>query len=384
MKPETRAIHAGNAPDSASGAVVPPIQLATSFVHGPAGERPDGAEGGHQYQRESHPTQSRLEAAMVALEGGAAALAFATGMAAIHALLASLGHGRRVLIPDDVYSGTRTLAKEFLPALGLRSTRVDMTDRNAIVRALDEPDAAPGDCVWLETPSNPQLKVADIAAIVELAHARKAIVACDNTFATPALQNPLALGADVVMHSLTKYLGGHSDVMGGALVFARRDALFDAVAHRRHLTGATLAPFNAWLIARGVRTLYVRMQQHCRNAQAVAEYLAAHPQIANVHYPGLASDPGHALAARQMRGFGGMLSVRLRGGERAALALCQRVRLFTVATSLGGVESLIEQRSAVEGPQPTSPPDLVRLSIGLEHHEDLIADLAQALAAVHG
>lgn len=381
MKPETRAIHAGNAPDSASGAVVPPIQLATSFVHGPAGERPDGAEGGHQYQRESHPTQSRLEAAMVALEEGAAALAFATGMAAIHALLASLGHGRRVLIPDDVYSGTRTLAKEFLPALGLRSTRVDMTDRNAIVRALDEPDAAPGDCVWLETPSNPQLKVADIAAIVELAHARKAIVACDNTFATPALQNPLALGADVVMHSLTKYLGGHSDVMGGALVFARADDLHARVAHRRHITGNILAPFSAWLILRGARSLPARLAWHCRNARALAECLAAHPAVEIVHYPGLASHRNHDVAARQMSDFGGMLSFQLKGGREAALRVAGALKLAINATSLGGPETLVEHRASVEGATPHSAQNLLRVSVGLEHPDDLLADFSQALDA---
>lgn len=375
MKPETLAIHAGNAPDAATGAVAPPIQLATTFVHGPAAERHAGAEGGHEYQRESHPTQARLEEALATIEGGATALAFATGMAAIHALLASLPRGSRVLVPRDVYSGTRTLAREFLPELGIEAVFVETTDLGAVRVAL----AGGVACVWLESPSNPRLEVSDIAAIAEAAHAAGAIVACDNTFATPVLQNPLALGANVVMHSTTKYLGGHSDVMGGALVFARRDALFDRVLHRRHLTGATLAPFNAWLILRGIRTLHVRVAQHCRNARAIAEFLAAHPKVARVHYPGLPGDPGHAVASRQMRDYGGMLSFAPVGGREAALGVCRRVRLFTNATSLGGVESLIEHRASVEGPRPVTVDDLLRLSTGLEHADDLIADLAQAL-----
>lgn len=375
MKPETLAIHAGNAPDPATGAVAPPIQLATTFVHGPAAERHSGPEGGHEYQRESHPTQARLEDALAAIEGGAAALAFATGMAAIHALLSSLPRGSRVLVPRDVYAGTRGLAREFLPELGIEAVFVDTTDLPAVRAAL----AGGVACVWLETPSNPRLEISDIAAIAEAAHAAGAILACDNTFATPVLQNPLALGADVAMHSTTKYLGGHSDVMGGALVFARRDALFERVRHRRHLTGATLAPFNAWLILRGIRTLHVRVAQHCRNARAIAAFLAAHPKVARVHYPGLAGDPGHAIASRQMRDYGGMLSFAPVGGRDAALALCRRVRLFTNATSLGGVESLIEHRASVEGPTPVTPDDLLRLSTGLEHADDLIADLAQAL-----
>lgn len=375
MKPETLAIHAGNAPDPATGAVAPPIQLATTFVHGPAAERHTGAEGGHEYQRESHPTQARLEDALAAIEGGAAALAFATGMAAIHALLSSLPRGSRVLVPRDVYSGTRVLAREFLPELGIEAVFVDTTDLAAVRAAL----AGGITCVWVETPSNPRLEVSDIAAIAEAAHAAGAIVACDNTFATPVLQNPLALDADVVMHSTTKSLGGHSDVMGGALVFARRDALFERVSHRRHLTGATLAPFNAWLILRGIRTLHVRVAQHCRNARAIAEFLAAHPKVARVHYPGLPGDPGHAIASRQMRDYGGMISFAPVGGREAALEVCRRARVFTNATSLGGVESLIEHRASVEGPRPVTADDLLRLSTGLEHADDLIADLAQAL-----
>lgn len=373
--PATLAVHAGNAPDTASGGVAPPIQLSTTFIHGAAGERPDGPEGGHQYQRESNPTQTRLEAALAALEGGAEARVFATGMAAIHAALSSAGRDARVLVPRQCYAGTRALATGFLPELGIRADFVDMTDLDAIERALG-PDVR---LVWIETPSNPTLEITDIAAVAARAHAAGARVACDNTFATPALTRPLAHGADLVMHSTTKYLSGHSDTMGGALVFRESGAWCDSIDHRRHLTGATLAPFNAWLTLRGLRTLYPRMAWHCRSAEAIASALSGHPAIKRVLYPGLAAHPGHAIANRQMRKSGGMLSVLLKGGRDAALALCERVTLFTVATSLGGVESLIEHRASVEGPDPTSPENLVRLSIGLEHPDDLIGDLTQAL-----
>jgi cystathionine gamma-synthase len=234
--------------------------------------------------------------------------------------------------------------------------------------------------IWAETPSNPLLQVADVAALAQLCRERGVLLVCDNTFATPALQNPLALGADVVMHSTTKYLGGHSDVMGGALVFARRDELFDQVAHRRHITGGIAAPFSAWLTLRGCRSLHARMTMHCANAKRIAEFLAGHPAIETVHYPGLPTHPNHAVAARQMRDFGGMLSVQVRGGREAALAFAGRLRLFTNATSLGGCESLIEHRASVEGKIPHSPQNLLRVSVGLEHVDDLIDDLKHALA----
>jgi cystathionine gamma-synthase len=372
MRPETLAVHAGAEPDAATGAVAPPIHLSTTFAHGPAGERVAGFE----YVREGNPTQDRLEAALAALEGGAGALAFASGMAAISALLDGLPAGAEVLYPQDCYSGLRVLAHEFLPPRGLVARAVDATDPAAVRAALTPATRL----LWLETPSNPQLRICDIAALSTLAHDHGVAVACDNTFATPLLQRPLALGADVVMHSTTKYLGGHSDALGGALVFARRDAWFDAVAHRRHLTGGVLAPFNAWLTLRGLRSLPARLAWHCRNARAVAEFLAGHPRVEAVHWPGLATHPNHAIAARQMRDFGGMLSVRIRGGRDAALAVAAKVRLFTNATSLGGCESLIEHRASVEGPNPVSPPNLLRLSVGLEHADDLIDDLRQALA----
>jgi cystathionine gamma-synthase len=238
------------------------------------------------------------------------------------------------------------------------------------------------DLLWLETPSTPLMKICDIAALAALAHEHGAALVCDNTFASPALQRPLALGADIVMHSTTKYFGGHSDVLGGALAFAREDDVFRRVAHRLHITGAVLAPFSAWLTLRGCRSLPARMAMHCANARRVAGFLAAQPQVARVNYPGLASHPGHAVAAKQMRDFGGMLSVQLRGGRDAALAMAAALRLFTNATSLGGCESLVEHRASVEGDHPTSPQDLLRISVGLEHPDDLVADLEQALRAL--
>ena len=372
MRFETLAVHAGGEPDPGNGAIAPPIHLTTTFRHGPAGER----EAGYEYQREGNPTQDRLEAMLSALEGGAAALATGSGMAAMSVLLDSLPAGARVLIPDDCYTGLRVLAQEFLPQRGVRAVQVDMADLDAVAAAAREGVAM----LWAETPSNPQLKIADIAALARVAHDAGALLACDNTFATPALQQPLALGADVVMHSTTKYFGGHSDCMGGALVFARRDAFFDAVAHRRHITGGILSPFNAWLTLRGARSLPARMAWHCRNARALAEFLATQAAVDVVHYPGLASHPGHAIAATQMRDFGGMLSLRIRGGRDAALGVSGRLKLFTNATSLGGCESLVEHRASVEGANPFSPQNLLRVSVGLEHPDDLVADWRQALA----
>ncbi len=371
MRFETLAVHAGGEPDAETGAIAPPIHLATTFRHGPAGER----RAGFEYVREGNPTQDRLETALAALEQGAAALAFGSGMAAMTALLESLPAGSTLLLPQDCYTGLRVLAEEFLPRSGIRTRRVDTTDPAAVAAALD----AGAGAIWLETPSNPQLQVADIAAIATLARSRGARLFCDNTFATPALQQPLTLGADVVMHSTTKYFGGHSDVMGGALVFARRDADYDQVAHRRHVTGGVLAPFNAWLTLRGLRSLPARMSWHCANARRIAGFLATHARVAAVNYPGLATHAGHDIAARQMRDFGAMLSFRVAGGRDAALTAAGRLRLIHNATSLGGCETLIEHRASVEGAHPTSPQDLLRLSVGLEHADDLIADLAQAL-----
>jgi len=371
VRPETLFVHAGVQPDTVTGAVVPPLHLSTTFRHGPAGERIAGFE----YVREGNPNQQQLEEALAELEGGAGALAFASGMAACSALLDSLPGGAHVVYPRDCYAGLRVLVNEFLPQRGVSATAVDIGDVGSVRAALTPATR----CLWLETPSNPQLRICDIAASVEVARGRGIAVVCDNTFATPLLQQPLSLGADVVMHSTTKYFGGHSDVLGGALVFAARDALFDAVAHRRHITGGVPSPFNAWLTLRGLRSLPARMAWHCRNARAVAEFLAAHPRVEGVNWPGLPAHPNHAVAARQMRDFGGMMSVLIRGGREAALEFASRVRLFTNATSLGGCESLIEHRASVEGEHPVSPQNLLRLSIGLEHADDLVEDLRQAL-----
>lgn len=372
MRFETLAIHAGGESDRDTGAVSPPIHLATTFRHGPAAER----IAGYEYQREGNPTNDRLRAAIAAMEGGETALTCASGMAAISAVLESLPHGARLLIPDDCYTGLRVLAAEFLPARGIAAQRVDMADPDAVEAAC----AGGVDLVWAETPSNPLLKLSDIAALAAIARAHGALLACDNTFASPALQQPLALGADLVMHSTTKYFGGHSDVLGGALVFKRADSMFERVAHRLHITGATLSPFSAWLTLRGCRSLPARMALHCANARRVADFLSRQPQVERVNYPGLASHPGHATAARQMRDFGGMLSVQLRGGRDAALAMAGKLALFTNATSLGGCESLVEHRASTEGENPSSPQDLLRMSVGLEHIDDLIADLEQALS----
>lgn len=371
MRFETLAVHAGAEADAETGAVASPLHMTTTFKHGPAGER----VAGYEYQRESNPTQDRLETCLAKLENGKGALVFASGMAAMQCLLESLPNGAHILIPADCYTGLRTLCAEFLPLRDIHATAVDMADLDAVRIALKPATKM----IWVETPSNPLLAISDIAALSEMAHAHGALLACDNTFATPALQQPLLAGADVVMHSTTKYLGGHSDVMGGALVFAKADALFEQCAHRRHITGNIASPFNSWLILRGARSLPARMAWHCSNARQVAEFLAAQPGISSVNYPGLASHPGHHIAKKQMRDFGGMLSVQFEGGRESALLFASRVKIFTNATSLGGVESLIEHRASTEGANPVSPQNLIRISIGLEHPDDLIEDIRQAL-----
>ena len=372
MRFETLAVHAGHSIDPTTGSVAPPLYLSTTFARDPEGV----PLGGHTYIRESNPTQAQLEAALAPLEGGEAAMVFASGMAAGIALLQSLPPGSHVLLPDDVYYGFRVAGEEYLPHWGIRADGVAMDDLDALAAAI-RPETR---LVWIETPSNPLLKVVDIAAVARIAREAGALSVLDNTFATPVLQRPLDLGADIVLHSSTKYLGGHSDVQGGALIFARRDGFVERLDHLRHVTGGVASPFNSWLILRGVRTLACRMAAQSVNALAVARALAEHPAVARVYYPGLASHPGHAIAARQMTGgFGAMISFLAAGGKEAALRAVSRVRLCTRATSLGGVESLIEHRASSEGPASRTPQDLIRLSIGLEHPEDLIADLDHAL-----
>ena len=367
----TLAVHAGAEPDPATGAVAPPIQLSTTFVHG----TPDGVDA-YSYQRRDSPTLHRLETALAAVEGGERALAFASGMAAVAAVLDTLQRGQRVLVPEDCYVGTRGYVTEVLPERGVEVVTIDTTDLDAVRAAC----AGGMALLWAESPSNPRMRISDLAELARIAHAHGARFACDNTFATPVLQRPLEFGADVVMHSTTKYFGGHSDVLGGALVFARNDDFAERIAARRLLTGAILAPFSAWLTLRGCRSLPARMAMHCANARKVAEFLAAHAAIERVNWPGLPEHPGHAIAARQMSEFGAMLSFELRGGYDAAVALTRNTRLFTNATSLGGCESLIEHRASAEGEHTQAPPALVRISVGLEDADDLIADLSQALS----
>lgn len=371
MRLESLAVHAGAEPDAATGAVAPPLHLSTTFQHGPAAE----SIAGFEYSRGNNPTQQRLQTALAQLEGGASSLVFASGMAAADAMLSSLPANSRILIPRDVYHGVRTLADEVLTRLGIHTDTVDMTNPQAVSDAMTPATR----CIWVETPSNPLLEITDIAAIADIAHRHDAIVVVDNTFATPCLQRPLALGTDIVMHSTTKYFGGHSDVMGGALIFARDDERSAAIARARMVRGAVMAPFNAWLTLRGLRSMPARMAWHCRNARAVAEFLAAHPRVEAVHWPGLVDHPNHSIAVRQMRDFGGMLSVQIRGGRKAALDVAGKVKLFINATSLGGCESLIEHRASVEGTHPVSPDNLLRLSVGVEHPDDLVEDLRQAL-----
>jgi cystathionine gamma-synthase len=371
MKFETLAVHAGYSVDPETGSVAPPIHLSTTFARDPEGV----PLGGHTYIRESNPTQSQLEAALAPLDRGEAALVFGSGMAAGVALLQTLPPGAHAVFPDDVYYGFRAVAEQFLPNWGGSADFVAMDDLGAVAAAV-----RPGTrVVWLETPSNPLLKVTDIRAVVEIARRAGALTVLDNTFATPALQRPIELGVDVVLHSTTKYFGGHSDVQGGALVFARRGELSEQVDHVRHLLGAVASPFNSWLVLRGLRSLACRMAAQSAGALAVARALAGWPELSAVHYPGLPTHPGHEVAERQMSAFGAMLSFQVRGGREAAVAAVGRARLFTRATSLGGVESLIEHRATSEGPQSRTPQDLIRLSIGLEHPDDLIADLQQAL-----
>ncbi|MGY6518824.1 MAG: trans-sulfuration enzyme family protein [Lysobacteraceae bacterium] len=371
MRLETLAVHAGAEPDAATGALSPPLHLATTFLHAP-----DGAlDHGFLYQRDDNPTQQRLEAALAALDRGERALFLATGMAAAATLLQALEPGGRVVFQSDLYHGVRDLARDWLPRWGLQAGFVDATDTDAVRAAL----AGGAACLWVESPSNPLMQVVDIAALAALAHEAGARLVVDGTFATPVLQQPLALGADVVMHSATKYIGGHSDLMGGALVFARDDALAQRCRQVRKLHGGTASPFNAWMALRGLRSLPARMRVHCDNARQLAQVLADHPKVEAVHYPGLASHPGHAVAARQMRDFGGMLSLQVEGGREAAMAVLERLRLFHCATSLGGCESLVEHRASVEGTHPVSPENLLRVSVGLEHGQDLVEDMQQAL-----
>jgi len=370
MRFETKVVHAGLRTDQ-TGAVAPPIHLSTTFERDSASD-PIGAD---TYIRESNPTQTQLENALAPLEGGEAALAFASGMAAGVTVIQSLPPGSHVILPDDAYYTYRTAFEDFFSRWGYSTSIVDMSDIANIRGALTSKTKL----IWMETPSNPLVKVVDIAAICEIARKAEATTMLDNTWATPALQRPLELGADIALHSTTKYFGGHSDVMGGALIFKKKNAAYEACKHARHVMGPVPSPFNSWLVMRGIRTLACRMRVHSENGMAVAAGLEGNTALSHIHYPGLKSDPGHAIAKKQMSGFGGMMSLRVKGGRDAAMKVVSRVKLFTRATSLGGTESLIEHRASSEGPTSRTPQDLLRLSIGLEHPDDLLADLKQAI-----
>lgn len=372
----TRAIHAGQAPDPVTGAIIPPIYQSSTHVQDSVG----GLRSGYEYNRAGNPTRSSLETQLAALEGGTSALSFASGLAAEDALLRGiLKPGDHVLLGNDVYGGTYRFLTRVLAPWGIETTTVELADIDAL-RAAIRPETK---IVWLETPSNPLLKIVDIAQIAEIAHAAGLTVVVDNTFASPALQQPLALGADLVVHSTTKYLGGHSDVLGGAVVFAD-DRFFEQVKFQQFAVGAVSAPLDAWLTTRGIKTLALRMRQHSENAQAIAEWAQARPEFAQVYFPGLASHPGHDIAAKQMSAFGGMLSFGLAAGADAARAFVESTSVFQLAESLGGVESLIGYppdmtHASVRGTELAVPENIVRLSVGIEDVGDLIADLEQGL-----
>jgi len=371
---DTLAIHAGQEPDPSTGAVVPPIYQVSTYKQDGVG----GLRRGYEYSRSANPTRTALEECLAAIEGGSRGLAFASGLAAEDTLLRTVcGPGDHVVVPDDAYGGTYRLFAKVLQRWGLDHTPARLTVRAAIIPGRTK-------VIWVETPTNPLLGIADIAALAAIAHAAEALLVVDNTFASPYLQTPLGLGADVVVHSTTKYLGGHSDVVGGALVVVD-ERLGDDLAYHQNAMGAVAGPFDSFLVLRGIKTLAVRMERHCDNAERIAELLLEHPRVIEVRYPGLAMHPGHEVAAKQMKRFGGMVSFRVDGGVEAALAVCERASLFTLGESLGGVESLIEHpgrmtHASVAGSPLEVPDDLVRLSVGIETLADLEADLRKALA----
>jgi cystathionine gamma-synthase len=373
---ETRAIHAGQPSDARTGAVVPPIFQVSTFQQDAVGSPREGWE----YSRSGNPTRAALEACLADLDGGARGLAFASGLAAEDCILRTLcAPHDHVIVPGDAYGGTFRLVDKVFGRWGVTHTSVDLSDLDWLVRAMTPKTTV----VWCETPSNPLLGIADIAAVARIAHEGGAKLVVDNTFASPYLQQPLALGADIVVYSTTKYLGGHSDVVGGALVAADAD-LGEQLAFHQNAIGSVAGPFDSWLVMRGAKTLAVRMDRHCENAARIAQFLQHHKGVSQVLYPGLETHAGHEIAAKQMRDFGGMVSFRMDAGEAAAVEVCNRARLFTLAESLGGVESLIEHPGrmthvSVVGSPLEVPADLVRLSVGIENVDDLLADLEQAL-----
>ena len=374
MRIETLAVHAGHRVDPATGAVAPPIYLSTTFERQPDGSYPQG----YNYIRDNNPNREALEKCLSELEGGVAATAFSSGSAATMSVFQALSPGDHVIAPLDAYSGTSSLLREIFAPWNLSVTFVDMTNLTEVQQAI-QPNTK---LIWVETPSNPMLKITDMGKVSDIAHQANAICVCDNTWATPIGQSPLKKGADLVIHATTKYLGGHSDVMGGVAITKVEDSFFNRIRKIQKTGGAVASPFDCWLVLRGIQTLPYRMRAHSENALKVATFLTEHPQIQAVHYPGLKQHPGHEIAASQMQLFGGMLSFQVKGGREMAFALAGKVKIFTRATSLGGVESLIEHRASIEGKGTKTPENLLRVSVGLEHPEDLIEDLAQALEAV--
>jgi len=378
MNFETAAIHAGQEADPRTGAVVPPIYQVSTFKQDGVG----GLRAGYEYARSGNPTRDALEECLAAIESGTRAFATSSGLAAEDLLLRTvLRPGDHMVVPIDAYGGSYRLFARVLAPWGVEHTAVDQSDLAAVKSAI-----IPGrtKAIWTETPTNPLLSISDISALAAIAHESGALLVVDNTFASPYLQQPLVLGADAVVHSTTKYLGGHSDVVGGAIV-VRDEKLADQIGYNHNAMGPIAGPFDAWLVLRGIKTLGVRMDRHCENARAVVDFLIGHERVGSVRYPGLPSHPGHEIAKRQMRDFGGMVSFRVRGGIEAALQVCKRVELFTLAESLGGVESLIEHpgkmtHASVAGSALEVPDDLIRLSVGLEHKDDIIADLAHVLS----
>lgn len=373
MRIETLAVKTGMDPDGTSRAIAPPITLSTTFERGEDGSYP----GGFDYSRGGNPNRAALEAALAALEGGPEAVAFPSGMAATFSVIFSLSPGDHVVAADDAYYGTGVLLRESFAERGIEASFVDMTDLDA-VRSAMRPNTR---LVWMETPSNPLIRISDIEAIAGIAREGGAISCCDNTWATPLLQRPLEFGMDLVMHSTTKYFGGHSDVTGGAVIVREPGETLEGLRKIQKDGGLVPSPFDAWLTRRGLESLAARMAMHCANAMELARFLDAHPRVERVHYPGLEDDPGHALAARQMSDFGGMLSFDVVGGREEAFAVAANVKVIARATSLGGTHSLIEHRASVEGPTTRAPENLLRMSVGLEHVDDLKEDLDRALAA---
>jgi cystathionine gamma-synthase len=372
MKIQTLAVHAANEPDAATGAVAAPIHLSTTFLRAADGSYP----GGYVYGRSENPNRVALEIALAQLEGGAAAAAFASGLAAIHAIFQALQPGDHALVSQDIYHGTHAMLEKVMLRWGLDISFISFDDLDNVRSAIRKNTRL----VYLETPTNPMMKIIDLAEVISITHNAGAKVVVDNTLATPVLQRPLDLGAEFSVHSSTKYFGGHSDVTGGAVIVKAADDFFARIREEQSLAGAVPSPFDCWLIRRGLATLPLRVRAQSANALGIAEFLNSHPGVSHVHYPGLPDHPGHAIARKQMSAFGGMLSFQVAAGEAAARKVASSTKLFTQATSLGSVESLIEHRASVSGESASTPRDLLRLSVGIEDADDLNEDLEQAIA----